>query len=275
MDSRDARSSPQIGGLMYNYLVLQPVSFAAIVPTAYGQMLVNRYDINQTNALFKTGLAIEHGEIKTLATLLGKGPPDPVVIDVGANFGTYTLAFSAFAGPRGRVYSYEAQRMIYYMLAGSVALNSLTNVHCFNAAVGDHEGSIDLPQFDYSKPMNFGSVEFGPTQKEQLPQERTYDPAVAEKVPLTTLDKLDLPRVDLIKIDVEGMEAQVLAGASATIRRCQPLLFVEFLKGDPPALLAQMVELGYEVFQVGFNYLGISAATALAQGVKAQLQATA
>jgi hypothetical protein len=146
---------------MNDDLSLQPVSFAAIVPTAYGQMLVNRYDINQTNALFKTGMAIDHGEIKMLAKLLDKGRPDPVVIDVGANFGTYTLAFASYVGPRGRVYAFEPQRLIYYMLAGSVALNSLTNVHCFNVAVGDHEDLIDVPQFDYSKPMNFGSVEFG------------------------------------------------------------------------------------------------------------------
>ncbi len=108
-----------------------------------------------------------------------------------------------------------------------------------------------------------------------MPQERTYDPALAEKVPLIALDSLNFPRVDLIKIDVEGMEAQVLAGASATIRRCQPLLFVEYLKGDAPALRAQMVELGYEICEVGINYLGISAATALAQGLKAKLPATA
>jgi hypothetical protein len=50
---------------------------------------------------------------------------------------------------------------------------------------------------------------------------------------------------------------------------------VEYLKGDAPALRAQMVELGYEICEVGINYLGISAATALAQGLKAKLPATA
>jgi hypothetical protein len=125
-----------------NGLVFQPVSFAAIVQTAYGQMLINRHDINQSNALFKTGFAPHHAEIIMLAQLLGNGPADPVIIDVGANFGTFTLALSAVAGPRGKVHSFEAQRI----------------VHCHNAAVGDREGWIDVPQFDYAKPLNFGSI---------------------------------------------------------------------------------------------------------------------
>jgi FkbM family methyltransferase len=75
--------------------------------------------------------------------------------------------------------------------------------------------------------MNFGSVEFTGEQSEKLVQDRGHDPAKAEFVPLTTIDRFEFPRADLMKIDVEGMELQVLEGSTQTIRRCRPVLFVE------------------------------------------------
>ena len=65
-----------------------PVPFTTIVPTVYGQMMLNRYDINQTTALFKTGKAIDHDEIALLTRVLRMLGPNPTVLDIGANFGT-------------------------------------------------------------------------------------------------------------------------------------------------------------------------------------------
>src|ERR1700728_65305 len=97
--------------------------FTVLVPTAYGQMLVNRYDVNQTNALFKTGFAVDHAEIALLTQVLQLLGSDLTVVDVGANFGTYTLALARCVGARGKVHAFEPQRTIFHMLAGSVALN--------------------------------------------------------------------------------------------------------------------------------------------------------
>jgi len=240
-----------------DFLMFRPLPFTVIVPTVYGLMLVNRHDINQTNALFKTGAAIDHDEITMLAHLLRKCNPNPVFVDVGANVGTYSIALASIVGPLGKVHSFEPQRIIYNMLAGSVALNSLTNVYCYNAALGDHEGTIELPQFDYSRPLNFGSIEFGPVQREQLEQVRAHDPTRVEFAPLTTLDHLGWERVDLIKIDVEGMEIEVISGARTTIQRCRPILYVEFLKNDRSALRELIAGLGYVLFNVGVNVLSI------------------
>lgn len=236
-----------------------PVPFTIILPTVYGRMLVNRFDINQTNALLKTGRAIDHDEIELLARILSLAPPNPVAVDVGANFGTYTLRLAAIAGPGGRVHAFEPQRIICNMLAGSVALNGMTNVICHNVALGDRDGEVELPQFDYFSQLNFGSVEFGPEQTERLHQERGHDPARTEFVPLTKLDRLRMPKVDLIKIDAEGMEVQVLDGASETLARCRPVAYVEFLKSDREALLARFVAQNYQVHQVGMNLLGVPA----------------
>jgi FkbM family methyltransferase len=233
------------------------VPFTVIVPTIYGQMLLNRHDINQTNALFKSGRAIDHSEIELLAALLGLAPPDPVAVDVGANFGAYTLRLAAAAGPRGRVHAFEPQRVLCNMVAGSAALNGFCNVICHAAALGATEGEVELPQFDYNQPLNFGSIEFGPEQREALHQTRGHDPALREFVPVTTLDRLALPRLDLLKIDAEGMEMAVLDGAGETLVRHRPVLYVEFLKSDRAALLARLRGRRYTLYEVAANFLGI------------------
>lgn len=233
------------------------VPFAVIVPTAYGQMIVNRHDINQTNALFKTGKAVDHAEIDLLTQILRGWGRDLTVLDIGANFGTYALALAQAAGTGGKVHAFEPQRILFNMLAGSIALNGIMNVHCHNMAVGDRNGTIPLPQFDYDRPLNFGSIELGPVQRERLSQERRYDPERVEEVPLTTIDRFAFSRVGLIKIDVEGMEMAVLDGAMETIGRWRPVLFVEFLKNDAVTLRQRLEGMSYDVHAVSMNYLCI------------------
>jgi hypothetical protein len=79
----------------------------------------------------------------------------------------------------------------------------------------------------------------------------------AEFVPLTTIDRFEFPRAGLMKIDVEGMELQVLEGSTQTIRRCRPVLFVEHLKNDREALRQAILGLDYVVYQKerGMNFL--------------------
>jgi len=231
--------------------------FTIIVPTIYGQMMVNRHDINQTNALFKTGMAIDHGEIALLAQIMQNLGTDLTFIDVGANFGTYTLALAHRVGPKGKVHTFEPQRIIFNSLVGTVALNSLTHVYCHHMALGDHEGRLEIPQFDYRQTLNFGSVEFAPAQGEPLNQQRGHDPEAVEYVPLSTLDRFEFPQVHLLKIDAEGMEMQVLAGAAKTIQRCRPVMYLEFLKSDKEGLRRAVTEMGYGVYENSCNFLCI------------------
>ncbi len=233
------------------------VPFTCVVPTMYGQMLVNRHDINQTNALFKTGLAFDHADIMMVAQALQLLGTDLTMLDVGANFGTYSIALCRLVGPNGKIHAFEPQRLIFNLLVGSVAINSITNVYCHNVALGDHEGRVEIPQFDYNQPLNFGSVEFGAEQGEPLAQVRGHDPVKVEYVPLTTIDRLEFPQVHFMKIDTEGMELSVLKGAEQTIRRCRPVLFVEHMKNDHDTLLAAISKLDYVVYEGHINFLCI------------------
>ena len=234
--------------------------YTIVVPTVYGRMLLNRNDINQTGALVKTGMAPDHAEIVYLTQILDLIPEEKkVVIDVGANMGTYTLAMAHHLGAAGTVYALEPQRLVFQLLCGSVALNSLPNVHCLHAAAGAEAGRIPIPQYDYFQPLNFGSIEFGEHQREPLHQERGRDAARHELVDRITIDSLELPALHILKIDAEGMEFEVIAGARDTIARCSPVIHVEHLKVDKVELARLLKQMDYAVFDLQQDYLCIPA----------------
>lgn len=152
-------------------------------------------------------------EIQLLRNFIRYGD---TVIDVGANIGTHAVAFGNMVGPTGRVHAFEPQRRLFAMLSGNVALNALESVMCHQAAVGESIGQIVLPPLPPPElHFNFSAVSLMQGSK------------TGETVPLVTLDSLNLQRCAAIKIDVEGMETMVLAGAKQTIERCQPVLYLE------------------------------------------------
>ena len=71
------------------------------------------------------------------------------------------------------------------------------------------------------------------------------------------LDSFNFNRVDPIKMDVEGMEIDALAGAAASIGRHHPILLVEMVKTDSAKLPARLKALGYSVIVTGMNFLAI------------------
>lgn len=195
------------------------MSYTIILPTVYGNMLVNRFDGNQTTQLLTTGHAIDFPEIDIVKQFI---EPGTNAVDIGTCFGCWTLAFSKKAA---KVYSFEAQRIVYNQLCGSLALNAIENVFAYNVAVGSKSGILDVPKYSYYAPLEFGCVYFCPrTVQGEMKQE--VQPST-ETVNLVTLDSYNLTNVSVIKIDVEGMEVDVLEGAKKTIETNRPVLCVE------------------------------------------------
>ena len=64
------------------------------------------------------------------------------IFDIGANVGTHTIAFARFPFPQVTVHAFEAQRIVFQMLAGTIALNALDNVHCHQNAVSSTSGEV-------------------------------------------------------------------------------------------------------------------------------------
>lgn len=203
-----------------------------LVNARHGPMLVNRNDVYIGRSVLELG-EFSEGEVDLFRQVVR---PGAVVAEVGANIGSHTVPLAKLAGPTGRVYAWEPQRIVFQLLCANLALNSLTNVIARWSAVAAEPGEVWVPRIDYGQPNNFGGLGL---------EGRTS----GERVPTETIDSLELGRLDLLKADVEGMEQAVLEGARKTIQRCRPLLYVENDRDDKsPDLLATIKGLGYSAF---------------------------
>ncbi len=197
----------------------------------HGMMLFNIHDVYIGRSLDLYGEWSE-GEIDLFRQML---QPGMVVVEVGANIGAHTVFLAQAVAPNGCVLAFEPQRIVYQTLCANLALNHITNVQCVQAAVGSSPGELFVPPLDYHRANNFGGLGLGEFQS-------------GERVPVFTLDSYGIRECALIKVDVEGMEKEVLEGARATIARCQPLLYVENDRPDRSASLIHLISsLGYNL----------------------------
>jgi FkbM family methyltransferase len=159
-------------------------------------------------------------------------------LDVGANLGAHTVFM---ARNFSHVYGFEPQEVLFRILAANLA--TYGNKTLYNAAVGNEEGIIHLPLMDYSIVNNYGGYGRDMIKKAEKPEEI---PLV--KTQLRMLDKIEALRkeeqIDLIKVDVEGMEKDVLEGAQYLIDKHKPILYVE---NDRPEKQKDLVRLIYNL----------------------------
>ncbi|MRT14715.1 FkbM family methyltransferase [Enterobacteriaceae bacterium RIT711] len=227
------------------------VPYTIKVPTIHGDMLINRFDINQTTAFIKTGAALDHQQIDIAQKICHLSAPGSQMLDIGSNFGSYALSCArTLKAKGGEVHAFEGQRILAYMICGSTVLNSIENLFVHHACVGNSNQNIPIPCFDYNKVMNFGSIEFGEVQKEKLHQERGVSHEVVRQV---RIDDFSFENVCFMKVDVEGMELHVLAGAEQTIKKCLPVIQIETLKSDADSIVNKVKSLSssYNICQYG------------------------
>ncbi|KVC74413.1 methyltransferase FkbM [Burkholderia ubonensis] len=242
-----------------------------LASTKHGTLIVNRNDENHSEEYGTYGVGwniLENGsfyndDIELLNSILelkkrelnGKRPV--VAIDCGANIGVHTIEFARALGNAGSVISIEAQRSVYYALCGNIAINNCFNVDARNVAVGGESGSLRIPFVDYHKKSSFGSLELVRSAgNENIGQQIDYD--TGYDVPLITIDSLNQPDVDFIKIDVEGMEEAVIAGALGTLSASGPIMFIEKIKSNLGSMYQTLGDLKYDIHDIGPNILAVS-----------------
>jgi FkbM family methyltransferase len=169
--------------------------------------------------------------------------PRGVIVDVGANTGFYAL-IAARAAPAAQVLAFEPFPLALATLRRNIAVNAGVRIRAIPMALSDRPGEATL----YVPTQEHGLVETSSSLEEGF--RSNY--GSTQIVPTTTLDsflsadRLAGQRVTLIKADVEGHEASVMAGARATIARWRPLLFVEVLPhGDAAAMTRFLAEERY------------------------------
>jgi len=253
----------------------------------HGTMIVNRFDYRMQDGN-GTGVGyqlLERGcfdpiEVELAVQLLemrrrffGDGA---VAIDCGANIGVHTIEWAAAMTGWGSVVAIEAQERIYYALAGNIAINNAFNAIAMHAALSSESGVMNIPQPDYMRASSFGSLELRQSpDNEDIGQPIDYTRGKLVPVQQLALDDMQLPRVDLIKLDIEGMEMEALEGARATVERCRPILLIEQIKTGREVLREWLVARGYQPIDAGINIVAVHESDPTLQHLNAARNASA
>jgi FkbM family methyltransferase len=218
--------------------------FNRLTRTRQGLVLYNHFDRYIGRSLDRYG-EFSAGEADLFRQAVR---PGWTVVEAGANIGAHTLVLSKQVGPRGKVYAFEPQRVVFQTLCANLALNSITNVHARCEAVSNAIGTIMVPALDYGRENNFGGLPLGNTPARSA-SEGSAAGNRGEAVPVVTIDSLELAECQFLKVDVEGMELSVLQGAKRTIERLRPILYVENDRPDrSPPLIEHLLGLDYQLY---------------------------
>ena len=196
-----------------------PVGFRRSARSARLERLVRKGDFES-----------EEPEFRRLSEWLREGD---TALDIGANFGTFTLRMSQLVGSDGHVFSFEPVPQTFAMLNRSIAARGCTNVCALNLACSDTNGYVTM------------SIPDDPVTGENLygAHISLNGPALV-RICCVRLDDLPLPigEVRLVKIDAEGHDAQVIYGMWNLVAKSMPVLIIEHPAED---LRSRLHDLGY------------------------------
>jgi FkbM family methyltransferase len=146
--------------------------------------------------------------------------PGMTMYDVGANVGFVTVIAARLVGEKGRVYSFEPVPALANQAQYNAGLNQFQQVVIYRSALGDHDGDAS---FQLAPDVMTGALV---SQDSPLRQKAgVLRVKVRQLDTLVETDKLTPP--DMMKIDVEGAEADVLDGGVQVLRKARPILIIE------------------------------------------------
>jgi FkbM family methyltransferase len=174
------------------------ISVALYLPEGHVDLI--QKEILRTNNFF---------ESKLLAQLEEVIRPGDVVLDAGANIGNHTVFFAKICHA-SQVIAFEPQQTRFSILLRNVSLNHLDGVQCFRVGLGSEAGLASVSVF---KPWNSGATAL------------RVDPLGTFKI--EPLDSFHFPRINIVKIDVEGFQMSLLKGARETLIRTRPRIIIE------------------------------------------------
>jgi len=169
--------------------------------------------------------------------------PGMNVLDVGANIGYFTTIMAQRVAPGGHVWAFEptqhyGQRVNWHLQHNGVA----EHVTLLPIALSDAPGSLDIAIGDSSATIH-------PLAEDQRLQSETITLRPLDDV----VDELDLPKIDFVKVDVDGHEPKVLAGGERFFRTHRPTLLIEFFQGNLDAAGSDVRELRDQVEALGYQ----------------------
>lgn len=185
-----------------------------------------------------------------------------VVFDVGAHTGAYSLFFSRQVGPQGLVVAFEPCPRTFARLRRNVEINRIRNVRPLALALGRETG----PRAIYMLPGMSSTASLAPEARTRL-RRRV---AVVAVEPMDALcARLSLPAPDFVKIDVEGLELEVLAGADHILRECHPDLLIEIHGAGTRGRQDQADRVATLLTRLGYRLIHVESQCAVSPGCAA------
>ena len=151
-------------------------------------------------------------------------------VDVGANVGNHTLFFAAVLGLR--TIALEPNKAAFDLLRATLETNSVADRCVLHQAAAGSARDANA-RLEHLEPNNSGRARVIVDPKGDVPVIRLDDLLDTE------------PQIDLIKIDTEGSEADVIAGAKSTILRHHPLIYIEIGEDVFPSIRRQLESIDY------------------------------
>ena len=202
-----------------------------------GAFVMHSHGHGDENAIFWRGL-FGFGERASMQLWVRLCAGASCIFDVGANWGLFSLVAAA-ANPKARIFGFEPVTPSLQIFRANVALNQFPSLEIIHAAVGNLDGAV--PMF------------FNPTDPKQASLGGGAG-AVREDVTALRLDTFvrqrGLPRLDLLKIDVETFEPLVLEGMGALLAQQHPTILIEVLNDEVGARLENLLPPDYLCFHV-------------------------
>lgn len=163
-----------------------------------------------------------------------------VFVDIGAHVGKYTVALGNKIGRSGKIISIEPEKENFTLLKKNVALNKLTNVYLLNVACAGQDGEATLYVHKDYPTLNSFYINRGPSQIK------------VKTVKLDTIiQNLNINRVDLMKIDVEGAEVDVIQGSSDILKRHHPRIIFEVFDSENLEKIDNILcKFNYKIIQI-------------------------
>lgn len=247
-------ASPEAAAVLYNAAVANLSGVWVRRPTSFGRQInICLSDLGVSKTILLTGDWEPHVGREILSRLT-RGS---VFLDVGANIGWFTLlaADHLQKAGGGEVIAIEANPKVAMYLSSSVLASGLENiVRILPYAVSDR---FDAVQMSTSEEGNVGGLSIGRITGE----ERSRSHVVMPTIPLDVL-LADLPRCDVIKMDIEGAELGAIRGFEKTLERLSPAIVMEINKDalkwvsetTITGMVSKMTSLGYKPYgPVGTN----------------------
>ena len=225
-----------------------------IIETPFGNFLIDEYDM--IGSCIKHSKVWEYHLYEIYSQIINK---ESYCIDAGANLGFHSIQFGRLGK---KVYSFEPQRYIFNQLSANILFNGLDNtIDAHRVGLGDKEENQQLWNIEHEW-LNGGGHNWGGRgiiQNILSEKNRATKNEIREEdiIRIITLDSLNIPKCDFMKIDIQGYEYNMFVGAKELLNQFKPIIFLENpdIENEKTSIMAKeyIINIGYEFYRLNIG----------------------